>query len=125
MVGPVCFLYFIQTSNCRFYSAIGLNFLILGVGRYIQTDLPIGFAIDGIMILTFLAIIFLRFRERVDWSPANKDITILAGIWLGYCILQLLNPEARMIEPWIAGRGVGFYFFFFVILTFMLIDNKS
>jgi hypothetical protein len=46
------------------------------VGRYIQTDLPIGFAIDGIMILTFLAIIFFRFRERVDWSPANKDITI-------------------------------------------------
>jgi hypothetical protein len=25
---------------------------------------------DGIMILTFLAIIFSRFRERVDWSPA-------------------------------------------------------
>jgi hypothetical protein len=85
-----------------------LDFL-LGVDVIYKTDLPIGFAIDGIMILTS-SDHFSRFRERVDWSPANKDITILAGIWLGYCILQLLNPEARMIEPWIAGRGVGFTF---------------
>jgi hypothetical protein len=125
IVGPFCFYMLFKHPIVGFYSAIGVNFLILGVGRYIQTDLPVGFAIDGIMVLTFLAIIFSRFRERVDWSPATKDITILAGIWLGYCILQLLNPEARMIEPWIAGRGVGFYFFFFVILTFMLIDTNK
>ena len=30
-----------------------------------------------------------------------------------------------MIEPWIAGRGTGFYFFFFVILTFMLINTNK
>ena len=100
---------------CFFYTAIGLNFLLLGLGRYV-IGLPLGFGIDGIMILTFLAIIFSRFRERVDWSPANKHITILAAIWLGYFIIQLANPEARMIEPWIAGRGLGFYFFFFVVL---------
>jgi hypothetical protein len=119
------FLYLLFTNPILgFFTAIGINFIILGIGRYVQ-GLPLGFAIDGIMILTFLAIIFSRFRERVDWSPANKDITILAAIWLGYCIFQLANPEARMIEPWIAGRGIGFYFFFFVILTFMLIDNNK
>ncbi|PQJ76948.1 O-antigen ligase family protein [Polaribacter glomeratus] len=119
------YLYLLFTNPIiGFFTAIGLNFVILGIGRYVQ-GLPLGFAIDGIMVLTFLAIIFSRFRERVDWSPANKDITILAAIWLGYCIFQLVNPEARMIEPWIAGRGIGFYFFFFVILTFLLIDNNK
>ena len=108
-----------------FYTAIGLCFVILGSTRYIKTGLPIGFAIDGIMIITFLALIFSRFRERVKWSPANKNITILAAIWLGYFIFQLGNPEARMIEPWIAGRGIGFYFFFFVILTFMLVNTNK
>jgi hypothetical protein len=107
-----------------FYTAIGLNFLLLGLGRYVM-GLPLGFGIDGIIILTFLAIIFSRFRERVDWAPANKTITVLAAIWLGYCIFQLANPEARMIEPWIAGRGIGLYFFFFVILTFMLINTNK
>ena len=49
----------------------------------------------------------------------------MATIWLGYFIFELVNPEARMIEPWIAGRGVGFYFLFFVILTFMLINTNK
>ena len=107
-----------------FFTAIAYNFLVLGIGRYIK-GLPLGFGIDGIMILTFIALIFSRFRDRVDWKPANKQITILAAIWLGYCIFQLVNPEARKIEPWIAGRGLGFYFFFFVVLTLMLINTNK
>jgi len=107
-----------------FYVSIGLNFVILGIARYVK-GLPLGFAIDGIIILTYLAIIFSRFRERVDWSPVNKNLTYLATAWLVYCILQLVNPEAVMIEPWIAGRGIGFYFFFFTMLTFLLIRNNK
>lgn len=120
-------LYFYKLFNnpiIGFYTAIGLNFVILGVARYV-TGLPLGFAIDGIMVFTFLAIIFSRFRERVDWSPANRDITIMAAIWLGYCIFQLANPEARSVEAWIAGRGIGFYFFFFIIITLMLINTNK
>ena len=85
-----------------FFTAIAYNFVVLGIGRYITSGLPLGFGIDGLMLLTILALIFSRFRERVDWSPAYRDITILAAVWLGYFILQLGNPEARMIEPWIA-----------------------
>jgi hypothetical protein len=107
-----------------FYTAIGLNFTLLGLGRYV-TGLPLGFGIDGIMILTFIALIFSRFRDRVDWSPANKHITILAAIWLGYFMFQIVNPEARMVEPWIASRGLGFYFLFFIILTLMLINTNK
>lgn len=124
MFGSVYLYLLFKNPILGFYTAIVLNFILLGIARYVQ-GLPLGFGIDGIMILTFLALIFNRFKERVDWSPANKHITILAGIWLGYCIFQLVNPEARMIEPWIAGRGIGFYFFFFVILTFMLVDTNK
>lgn len=113
-----------QNPALGFYATIGVNFLVLGIGRYVQ-GLPLGFAIDGLMVLTFLALIFKRFRERVDWSPANQHVTVLATIWLGYFIFQIANPEARMIEPWIAGRGIGFYFFFFIIITFMLINTNK
>ena len=125
MFGAIYLYILFKNPIIGFYTAIGLNFVLLGLTRYLPPGLPIGFGIDGIMILTFLAIIFSRFRERVDWAPANKTITVLAAIWLGYCIFQLANPEARMIEPWIAGRGVGLYFFFFVILTFMLINTNK
>jgi hypothetical protein len=122
----VIYLFFVlKKPLIGYYTAIGVNFVLLGSVRYINTGLPIGFAIDGLMILTFLSLIFSRFKDRVDWTPAKRDITVLAAIWLGYCIMQLANPEARMIEPWIAGRGLGFYFFFFVVLTFMFINNNK
>ena len=107
-----------------FYTAIGLNFVLLGMGRYIQ-GLPLGFGIDGILVLTFLALFFSKFKERIDWSPANKNITIFAAIWLGYCIFQIANPEAQSMSAWISGRGIGFYFFLFVVLTFMLINTNK
>jgi hypothetical protein len=107
-----------------FFTAIGLNFIVLGIARYIP-GLPLGFGIDGILILTYLALFFSRFKERIDWSPANKDLTFLAAIWLMYCIFQLANPEARSVEAWIAGRGIGFYFFLFIPLTFMLINTNK
>ena len=107
-----------------FYTAIGLNFVLLGIGRYVQ-GLPLGFGIDGILVLTFLALFFSKFKERINWSPANKDITLFAAIWLGYCIFQIVNPEAQSISAWISGRGIGFYFFLFIVLTFMLIDTNK
>lgn len=107
-----------------FFTAIGLNFILLGLARYIS-GIPFGFGIDGILILTYLALFFSRFKERIDWSPAKKDITFLAAIWLVYCILQLANPEAQSTEAWISGRGIGFYFFLFIPLTFMLINTNK
>ena len=107
-----------------FFTAIGLNFILLGLGRYV-TGLPLGFGIDGILVLTYLALFFSRFKERIDWTPANKDLTILAAIWLGYCILQIVNPEAQSMAAWLSGRGIGFYFFLFVTLTFMLINTHK
>lgn len=121
---PIILYVIFNNPILGYYTAIGLNFVVLGLTRYV-TGLPLGFAIDGIMILTFLAIIFKKFKERVDWSPANQHITILAVVWLGYFMFQLINPEARMIEPWIAGRGIGFYFLFFIVLTLLLIDNNK
>lgn len=108
-----------------FYSSIVLNFVILGSTRYIKMPFPIGFAMDGIMIVTFLALIFSRFRERVDWSPAGRPVTFLAVLWLGYFVFQLINPEAQSTEAWIAGRSTGFHFLFVVVLTLMFIDSNK
>lgn len=122
-LGPFIYILF-KNPIIGFYTAIGVDFILLGMGRYIK-GLPLGFGMDGIILLTFLALIFSRFRERVDWSPAYKPVTILAVIWLGYFIFQLINPEARSVEAWIAGRSTGFHFLLFVVITFMFINTNK
>lgn len=121
----VVYLYYIFTHPIiGFYTAISLNFILLGLGRYV-TGLPLGFGIDGILVLTYIALFINKFKEGINVTPIKKDITILALIWFGYSILQLANPEARSIEAWISGRGIGFYPFLFIPLTLLFIDTQK
>jgi hypothetical protein len=114
--------YLFRTPILGLYTTVGLGFTLLGLGRYIG-DIPIGLAMDGILILTFIALIFNKFYERVDWSRAKKDIMLLAVIWFGYFLFQLVNPEAKSVEAWFTGRGIGIYMLLIVPLVLLLIDT--
>ena len=107
------------------FTAIGLGFVILGLNRYVKIP-QIGISIDAILVLTFMALIFKYFYERVDWKPAKKDITLLAAIWLGYGLISVINPEIRNMTIWLASfRGVNMYMFLFVTLTLLLINTNK
>lgn len=118
-----CYLYLLfQKPIIGLYTAVFLGFVLLGIGRYIK-GIPIGLAMDGTLILTYIAIFFNKFHEKMDWSPAKKDVTLLAAIWFGYSILQIVNPEARSFAAWFSGRGLGLYMFLMIPLTLLYIDN--
>ncbi len=106
------------------YTAVVLSFLLIGMGRYV-TGLQVGLGMDAILLFTYVALFFNRFKERINWTPAKKDITVLATIWFGYSLFQIVNPEARSFEAWFSGRGIGLYMFLLVPLTLMLIDTRE
>ena len=105
------------------YTAVGFAFILLGIGRYIK-DIPIGLAMDGILIITYIGLIFNKFIERIDWTPAKKDVTLLAMIWFGYSVFELVNPEAQSSAAWFSGRGVGLYMLLIVPLVLIFIDTN-
>nr|NQU93563.1 O-antigen ligase family protein [Bacteroidota bacterium] len=112
-----------KTPKLGIYSVIFLGFIANGLSRYIK-GLPFGLTIDSVLILTYLAIIFKDFYNRIDWKPASKDVTFLAIIWFGYALFQLINPEARSKAAWFyAMRGVAFYMFLLVPLVLLLIKD--
>ncbi|MEI7828597.1 MAG: O-antigen ligase family protein [Prolixibacteraceae bacterium] len=106
------------------YSAILLGFVLLGLGKYLSGIPMIGTTMDGILIFTYVALIFNRFKERIDFGPANKDITYLAILWFGYSLFELINPEARSSAAWFSGRGVALYMLLIVPLTLLFIDSN-
>jgi hypothetical protein len=106
------------------YTAISLGFIILGLGRYIA-GFPIGTLMDCILFLTYIALFFNKFKYRIDWSPAKKDITFLAALWFGYSLFEFINPEAKSTDAWISGRGIAFYMFLIVPLTLIFFDSKK
>ncbi len=93
------------------------NFFVLGSMRYLK-DAPLGLGVDGQLILMYLALFFKSFFFKVPWENAKRDIVLLAAIWFGYALFQLVNPEAVSREAWFyAMRGIALY----MILTIPLI----
>jgi len=127
IVGLFCMLvygYFLFTKPILgFYTAVALCFILIGLGRYVK-DLQVGLGMDAILILTYLALFMSRFRERINWAPARKDITMLAAIWFGYSIFEIVNPEAHSMAAWFSGRGVSLYMFLLVPLTLLFINTN-
>lgn len=105
------------------YTAVFLGFTILGLSRYV--DFQVGLLMDGILFFTFIALIFNKFYEKVDWSLARKDITLLSLIWFGYSLFELFNPEMRSVPAWLNGtRGISMYMVLLVVLTLLMIDSN-
>ena len=124
---PFVFLYLyllFKNPLLGVYSVIGLSFIILGSARYIS-NVQVGMAMDGMLFLTYIALFFNRFRERIDWTPAKKDATVLAAVWFIFTILQFFNPEAVSKEAWLAGfRGISLYMMLLIPLVLLLINTR-
>ena len=101
-----------------------LNFTALGINRYIPA--PWGLSIDGILILIYISLFLMSFRKKVPWKNAKSDVTLLAVIWYGYALFQLVNPEAVSRVAWFyAMRGVAFYMLLIIPLVFILFGKKK
>ena len=119
------FLYFLfRYPILGLYTTIAFGFLLLGLARYVS-GIQMGILLDGLLIVTYIALFFNRFRERVDFSPAKRDITYLSFLWTCYFIFEFLNPEAVNREAWFAGRGVALYMLMIVPLTLLFINTNK
>lgn len=106
------------------YTAVVLSFLLIGVGRYIK-DVQVGLGMDSIIIVTYVALFFNKFREKINWSPLNKDVTWISFIWFLYSVFQIFNPEAKSFAAWFSGRGIGVYIFMLIPLTLLFFDTTK
>jgi hypothetical protein len=118
------FLYQLFTyPKLGIFSTIFMAFMANGITRYVS-DAPIGLAVDGILVLSFIAL-FVK-KQKIEWGEAKSGLTVASVIWMLYNFLELFNPEARSFEAWFyAMRGVSLYMFLAVPLTFILLKDRK
>jgi len=124
---PVMLIVLNRIFNAPYFSFLIVfvaNFFMLGLNRYIPG--PLGLTIDGLLILTYLSLFFKSFDQSVNWSLAKSELTLLAGIWFGYTLFQLVNPEAVSRVAWFyAMRGVALYMILTIPLTFIILNREK
>lgn len=106
------------------YLLVILGFFVTGATRYVMA--PWGLAIDGILVLIYVALFFSGFGQNISWNKARSILTVLAAIWMGYILFQLANPEVLSKEAWFyAMRGVGMYQILVIPLLFILFNKQK
>lgn len=106
-----------------YYLLFVLNFTALGIYRYID-NIPWGMTVDFSLLLTYLALFFKSFHHQVPWGNAKNDLTLVAAIWYGYSLLELVNPEAGSRIAWFyTMRGVSLHMLLTIPLIFILFSR--
>lgn len=107
-----------------FWSVFIANYFVMGIARYIPA--PLGLAIDGMLVLTWLSLIISQFNNKIEWTRAANGFTLVSILWFLYAFFELFNPEAVSREAWFyAVRGVSFYMLLTLPLTFLLFNQKK
>jgi uncharacterized protein (UPF0333 family) len=107
-----------------FITLLFANYFAIGLSRYISG--PLGLSVDGLLILTWLAVIFSQFNQKLNWKDAWNELTFVAIIWFGYSIFQFFNPEAVSKEAWFyAMRGISLYMLLTLPLVFLILNKPK
>ncbi|MBW7846748.1 MAG: O-antigen ligase family protein [Bacteroidales bacterium] len=119
----VYFNRFLNNPRVGIYTVIILGFIAIGLTRYIR-NVPLGLSVDGILVLSYIALFFRYFYEKVEWNQINRDLVYLALAWFIFSVLQLFNPEALSRTAWFyAMRGISLYMLLLIPLA-LLIFNR-
>jgi hypothetical protein len=115
-----CLFFLIQKPVWAFFFLFVVNYLIMGIGRYIQLPIPAGIMVDICILFAFLSIAFRVFSEKNSRDEVYNPLFFLSLTWLIYCIIEIVNPESNILNWATSVRSIGVYFFLFVLLTTLL-----
>lgn len=114
---------FFVSPRIGVYAIITAAFVAIGLTRYIP-GVPFGLSIDGLLVLTYIAIFFKYFYNKMSIKPILNDLTFLALIWFLYSLAQFFNPLALSRQAWFyAMRGMSLYMFLLIPII-LLIFNR-
>lgn len=106
---PIVFVAYIFAKPVVGYIAVlYANYFAIGLTRYLPG--PLGLSVDSLLVLTWIAIFFSQFQQKIEWKKAWTPYTLVALIWFSYTLFQFFNPEAVSRVAWFyAMRGVSLY----------------
>jgi len=64
-------------------------------------NFPLGTIMDALEVLLLLGLFIRQKKKSKDWSVLKTPVTAVVLIWIGYNLLQAINPVAESIMAWL------------------------
>lgn len=93
-----------------------LLFFIMRVG----INFPLGTIMDGIQALLILGF-FIYQRKNPDWTVFRGPISFMILVWIGYNIIEVINPAAESRLAWVYTiRAVALVMLMYFVFMFQI-----
>ena len=123
------FLFFFRNPKLGIYTSLIISFVLPMINRQLHymgvSGPPIGLGVDILLLLTFFVLIF-KYWKRIDFSAMSNDVMLLLTIWMGYILLQVVNPLAYSFAAWFYSmRGIALYQLLIIGLGYLIFNSKK
>jgi hypothetical protein len=99
-------------------------FIASYIGRHVA-GLQVGLGFDGLLVLTWLGVIFYR-GTKYRFRHLNNDLCWLSLAWFGLTILEIGNPARPNIVGWLQEmRNIALYWLLITPLTMLIFRKKT
>ena len=94
---------------------LAIGFSIEFIRKY--TDLPVGVALDGLLLVFALSLI-AQLAQKRDFTFMQHPVSYMVMVWMYYCAFQFFNPwtVSRMAWIYTVRSLAGLLFLYFVAL---------
>ena len=105
----------------RFGIIVSLTMAYLIMWLYkMGVTFPLGTLMDGMEGL-FILSVFIRQKEKKDWSVFKTPVSALMLIWVGYNVVEVANPTAASRMAWVyAIRTVAVVMFMYFVFLYYI-----
>jgi hypothetical protein len=95
-----------------------ISFFINYASRFVPEQTPIGLVMDAMTYLLLLGF-FVKMKNDKQWAYFDNPITYFTLTWLGYNILEAINPNSPTILEWVfTVRTVGFIMMMYFVFLY-------
>lgn len=119
---------FVNRPVIAFLVLFTVNYLIMGVVRYVSFSLPISVAMDALFLFTLGLLCVNLIRGRLVFKQEVIPFLLLYGVWVIFCLIQAFNNTTGVgfqFAPWFKEVRPMAFHALYVILIFTLLFNKS
>jgi putative inorganic carbon (HCO3(-)) transporter len=99
MVGIPAVYALVAFPKFGIFVLITLAYFLFFIARF-GINFPLGTLLDGIQVLLILGF-FIKQRRDSDWGRLKGSVTVVIIIWIGYNLLQVINPVAESMLAWV------------------------
>lgn len=115
---------FVNRPKILFAIVFTINYIIMGVIRYVNPPIPISVFMDGLYMITIALLAIYCIKETERWYRVFNLMTAVYLIWIVYCLIEAFNNTTGTgfaFTPWFREvRPMAFHIFYIIIIYALL-----